>query len=332
MEEGIRLHAELVSAAAASFIIPVIMKFNIAEKILESPKTSVELSEGTSVNPERLQRYLVFLETHNLFSLDQSTGKWSSTARTAAITGDFHRSIWRWHCCPFSIEPWLHTEELLCSTKTSQEIRGRPHAFEDIKSHPEALDLFQVCMAETTKATSVHILNSIDLTGIAKVLDVGGGNGSFALELARANPHVVAGSFDRPEVLELAVKNIEEKGLSERVQAFGGSFLEKIQEGFDAITLKHIIHDWPDDGCLQILRTCRAALATGSKLFIIDAVIDRTSPLYKMQITADISLLTMFGSKERTQAEFDVLLSQTGFRIEKVMSSALEGVVIAVAI
>ncbi|WP_449479657.1 methyltransferase [Streptomyces rochei] len=43
--------------------------------------------------------------------------------------------------------------------------------------------------------------------------------------------------------------------------------------GADAYVLKHIVHDWPEEQALRILRNVRAAIKPGGKLLIAEMVI-----------------------------------------------------------
>ena len=74
---------------------------------------------------------------------------------------------------------------------------------------------------------------------------------------------------------------IEANGLNERIEVLSGSFLENVPSGYDTIVMKHIIHDWPDDACLTILKNCRESLQAGNKLFIVDAVIEKGSLFFR---------------------------------------------------
>jgi predicted O-methyltransferase YrrM len=332
MDPGIQLHVDLLSSFAATCIIPTVIKYNIAEKLESGAKTLTELCDGTPLNPVRLARCLTVLSHQGIFSYDSTTGQYSNTSKSLLLTGDFYRAIWLWHASSYTVEHWSHVEEVVTSTKSPQELQNLPPIFEDIKQRPETLSVFQGCMAETTKATVKHIIPAVDLSGVTTVMDVGGGDGSFALELARANPHVSATCFDRPEVRTMAEANIAKSGLADRVGLLSGSFLESVPAGFEAITLKHILHDWDDEHCLVILRNCRSALNAGAKLFVFDAIIEKTSPAYGMAILADVFMMMLYNSRERTQDEFAGLLAQTGFRVEKSIVSALEGVIMAVAV
>ncbi len=47
----------------------------------------------------------------------------------------------------------------------------------------------------------------------------------------------------------------------------------------DTLMLKHILHDWPDDDCVRLLRRVREALPPEGRVLAIDMVVpDSDSP------------------------------------------------------
>ena len=94
MEEGLIFHLESLGTLISLSMIPSIMEHNIPEKLNDGPKSIEELSEGTSINSERLQRYLTILETNGIFSYDQLYSKWEHSGKSRLLLGYFFRSLW----------------------------------------------------------------------------------------------------------------------------------------------------------------------------------------------------------------------------------------------
>ena len=63
--------------------------------------------------------------------------------------------------------------------------------------------------------------------------------------------------FDLGHIGGGARENLRAAGLADRCRAMEGSFFESIPAGADAYLFRHIIHDWTDEQCLQILENCR---------------------------------------------------------------------------
>lgn len=87
----------------------------------------------------------------------------------------------------------------------------------------------------------------------------------------------------------------------------------------DIYILRHILHDWPDDKCLVILRYIRNAMAEDGKLLILEHVITPgNNP--EMGKYLDLIMLTALGGRERDTEEFRILLEQAGMRLNQVVT------------
>lgn len=86
--------------------------------------------------------------------------------------------------------------------------------------------------------------------------------------------------------------------------------------------MKRIIHDWDDERAAKLLRNCRAAMVPGSRVLVVDAVIDeRPSCLYGKLLDMEMLVLTPYG-KERTEAEFQQLFSEAGLRLTRIVDTS----------
>lgn len=80
-----------------------------------------------------------------------------------------------------------------------------------------------------------------------------------------------------------------------------------------------VLHDWPDDVCERILANVKGAMERGySKLLINENVIPDVKAHWEAT-ALDIMMLTLFASKERTQAQWKHLLQdRAGLRIVEI--------------
>ncbi len=77
--------------------------------------------------------------------------------------------------------------------------------------------------------------------------------------------------------------------------------------------MKAILHDWDDDSCVKILSHCRKAMSTGGRIAIVELLVgDDSDP--GLMAKLDLNMLAVLGSRERTLAEYDALLSDAGLR------------------
>ena len=130
----------------------------------------------------------------------------------------------------------------------------------------------------------------------------------------RHSPRCVWVVSDAPKILCA-------RDVADRVRIEAGSFFDSIPAGGDAYLLKNIMHDWPDEKAVQILRNVRAAAGRHATILLVELVIpdhDRDFP----GKWADLEMLLNLGARERTEAEYRTLLSQAGFRLTRVVHTA----------
>ena len=87
--------------------------------------------------------------------------------------------------------------------------------------------------------------------------------------------------YDLPRVVANAPRLLRERNVADRVHFAEGSFFASVPAGGDAYILKNIIHDWPDDKAVQILRNVRAAGGPRATVLLVELVIpnhDRDFP------------------------------------------------------
>ena len=332
MSASVLFFQDLVSKVTTAQILRVILDHNIDKDLLSGPKSIEELAAGKKVNLDNLHRLLSQLEANGLFSYDSETQKWSHNELSASLVNPFINSLCQCHFSPLYFEKFLALEKVLEFNQSAFALSGEGNVFDVLKKNAAILNKFQNLMAESTKISQPAILNSLDLAGVNRVLDVGGGDGSLCIALSQQHPDKEYGVFELGESAEIAEKNISELNLNEKIKVISGSFLESVPGGFDAIILKYIIHDWPDDTALTILRNCRNALESGKKLFIIGAIIERSDKSFQYFSTIDVRMMVMGAGKERTKDQIEELMRLSGFSFEKFVNLGTSCIIEGIAI
>jgi demethylspheroidene O-methyltransferase len=150
------------------------------------------------------------------------------------------------------------------------------------------------------------------------VLDVGAGKGRFACDMAAHAPHLQVKLFDLPPVLELAKNNVQQRGMSDRMSFYPGSFLhDDLPKGADLVTLVRVAHDHPDDVVKQLLQKIHAALPLGGVLLLAEPMAQTLSESYSGPTQSDayfhFYLLAMGAGRLRTPEEIMHLMAEAGF-------------------
>jgi predicted O-methyltransferase YrrM len=120
-----------------------------------------------------------------------------------------------------------------------------------------------------------RVAAKLDLTGVRRLLDLGGGPATYAIVFAQANPDLQATVFDLPLPLTIARENIEKSGSAGRVHTMEGNFLQNdIGAGYDFIWVSQILHSHDEAQCKLIIGKAVAALNPGGVLAIQDFYLD----------------------------------------------------------
>jgi hypothetical protein len=166
--------------------------------------------------------------------------------------------------------------DLLFSVQTGEPAfrkqAGADGPFGGIGADPELAALFDEAMADWTKHVAVAAVAAYDFARFGTIVDVGGGNGTLLAGILGVTSGPRGIVFDLPHVVQRAQAYLAEMGVADRCTAVGGDFFKEIPRGGDAYLLKHVIHDWNDDGAVQILTTCRRAMGPDARLLIIEGI------------------------------------------------------------
>lgn len=113
-----------------------------------------------------------------------------------------------------------------------------------------------------------------------RLLDLGGGPGWIAIELARRFPDLRGVVFDWPETAKVAQENIEASGLAERLCSQGGDVAADTlgdgeREGFDLVWCSSVLHFVPD--IAAVLAKVMAAMAPGGLFVCVHAELPDTA-------------------------------------------------------
>jgi ubiquinone/menaquinone biosynthesis C-methylase UbiE len=155
----------------------------------------------------------------------------------------------------------------------------------------------------------------------AVICDVGGGVGTIMTYVLQHYPKMKGIVFDQVSVSKRAKKYLEDQGVSDRSKAIGGNFLKPFPSDLnqcDIFMMKFILHDWPDDECIQILQNIKKVAKPGSKVVIIEHITDIPNAPESMELSRSLMSVNMiaanqFGAKERNIDEYNQLFNQAGF-------------------
>jgi demethylspheroidene O-methyltransferase len=173
---------------------------------------------------------------------------------------------------------------------------------------------YSALMAATQPMIAAEIFAAYDVSRHACVLDVGGGDGSFLIQLAARAPAARLMLFDLPAVAVQARARFAQSGLAGRAQIVSGNFHDDpLPQGADLITLVRVLHDHGDADVLNLLRAVRIALAPGGSLLLAEPMAGAKGAEPVGAAYFGFYLLAKGSGRPRTPAELESLLHDAGF-------------------
>lgn len=169
-----------------------------------------------------------------------------------------------------------------------------------------------------------QILDHYDVSRHQRLLDVGGGDGTFACAAARRAPALQLMLFDLPPVAARARERFTEAGLAQRAQAHGGSFLvDELPRGADLVTLVRVLHDHDDDAAAKILARISKAISPDGTLLIAEPLADTAGAEPMGGAYFGFYLMAMGSGKPRSFGEISRLAKAAGLRRCRLVKTAM---------
>jgi hypothetical protein len=315
---------QIASGLRASQALYVAAKLNVADHLAQGPLDAEELSRSTKVDAAALRRVMRALCSLDVFA-ESPTGKFSLNATAELLRSDVPGSYRAAVLFSVGEVRWRCWSDLLGTVRAggggAEQTLGMS-LFDFYAAHPEESEIHDQAMRAISAAQVAAIVGAFDFSQAGVVVDVGGGTGELLAAVLSANSLLRGILFDLPHVVAHARNVFTDHGVMDRAQTVGGSFFESVPSGGRTYLLKTVIHDWDDARATAILANCRRAMTAGGKLLIIE----RELPEIGERVQAaepfllDLEMLVMTpGGRERTSSEFARLLSDTQFKLARIV-------------
>jgi SAM-dependent methyltransferase len=204
------------------------------------------------------------------------------------------------------VESWARLDQ---AVKT-----GRPQRSRTSFSDAQRRESFLMGMFNMAMSVAPRIVPLIDLGGRRRLLDLGGGPGTYAIFFCRQNPGLKATVFDLPTSRPFAERTIARFDMTDRVEFVDGNFIEDpIQGRFDVVWMSHILHGEGPDACQLMIKKAAGALAPGGMIIIHDFILDDAmdGPLFPALFSLNMLLGTPAG-QSYSEKQIKKMLSEAG--------------------
>jgi hypothetical protein len=322
---------QLLSGAFIAGAIACLAQLKIPDLVDAGPKSADDLAAQIGADSRALYRLMRATASVGVLS-EASDGKFSQTPLSAVLRSNSNPSLRAFaamHGREWHELGWANLEYCVRTGKQAlDKFYGMP-IFKYFEQNPDEAQIFNQAMSDLSMIDGPAVADAYSFDSISSLVDVAGGHGFLLATILARNPHMKGTLYDLPRVIEGA-RNGPLKPLLSRCTLASGDMFSSVPAGADAYIMKHIIHDWPDDRCVDILKACRQGVNAGGKLLVVDNVI-RPGNEFAPGKFLDLQMLIFPGGCERTEEQFRNLFERSGWRLTRIIptsapQSIVEGV------
>lgn len=315
---------ELVMGSMVTQALYVAAELRIAEVLAQGPLPPAAIAQRVEASEDAVARLLRLLASYQVFE-GRPDGTYALTPMADALRGDHPvsmRDIAVLMGHPIHWEDWSQLLQAVVTGEPSlPKLRGMG-AFEYLEHNADYGQVFIKGMGAISDTETGPVLAAYDFAGFGTVVDFCGGRGGLLAGILQQAPQA-RGILSDPRVAgNGAAQFLAEQGVDGRCATVDGGLFDPVVTGGDAYVLKHIVHDWPEEQALQILRNVRAAIKPDGKLLLIEMVLPEQGNAPHSGKLVDMWLMLLVGGKERTPSQYADLLARAGFKLERVVETA----------
>jgi SAM-dependent methyltransferase len=237
-------------------------ELGIFETLAKGPLTLKELADKLGT-PQRTTRIIADAVTA-LGLLERGGDKYqNSDVAQAFLSGcgpvDMGPFIRFWN--RLSYRRWLTLED---SVRKGQGVAG------EFNFNAEEQKIFSEGVEAFSAGHALALANTYDFSQHKRILDLGGGTGSFLKILSQRYPGLEGTLYDLPAAAAVARHNLVGQ-IGQRIDIVEGNFLEDpLPQGYDLVLLSHVAHVLVPQRNIELLRRAREAVKSGGRLLIVD--------------------------------------------------------------
>jgi O-methyltransferase domain len=177
--------------------------------------------------------------------------------------------------------------------------------------------LYSAGVEAVTAGTAKALARTYDFAPHRRLLDLGGGTGSFLLPILARYQNLECTLYDLPEVAAATRQRMASDPVAARIHVIAADFFkDSIPEGYDdAVIIANIVHCFAADRVMHLLRRVREHVAAKARILLVDFWTDptHTQPVFAALMVSEF-LLTPGGGDVYSVDEAQQWLHDTGWK------------------
>jgi hypothetical protein len=310
----------MINSAWMCQAIATACELDLFDHIADGHETVDALSSVARADAGSVYRLLRALTTLDLCE-ERGNGTFALSADGALLRREAESGLHYWARMS-GRRSWTNWAGLADCVRAGSSVRKRLFGGEDftaLNKDPTGAAIFNRAMADLTRPVALAAAQKLNWSGFKRVVDVGGGPGELVATLLEQHAHLHGVVFDLEHAVVPALERMRRAGLAERCEIVAGSFFESVPTG-DAYLLKSVLHNWDDARALDILKACGRSIAADGVVFLFERIAPErysSSAADRDVARSDLNMLVGCDGRERTEAQFRVLLENAGFALQR---------------
>jgi O-methyltransferase domain/Dimerisation domain len=308
----------VITGFQESAAVHVAAQLGLSDLLAGGPRTVADLAAATATHEDTLRRLLHALSTIGIYD-ERPDGTYGNADLGEGLRSDVPgslRPLARTVSTPTHWAAWGHLGHSVRTGENAFQALHGVDVWAHRRGHPIENEIFNLTMASQTSTVAEAVAAAYDFGAVGSVVDVGGGQGVLLAAVLDRYPHLTGTVFDLPQAVAAEPPDAD---LASRWSAVSGSFFEEVPAA-DAYVAKSILHDWPDDRCVDLLSTLRRGLRDGGVVLVVERVLGRPGH-ERAAAFSDLNMLVMPGGRERTEAEYAALFGAAGLELTRLIDT-----------
>lgn len=311
---------QTATAFWASKVLLTAVEFDLFTALGDEAMTAAEIGQSLGLHPRGRFDFLDALVALKL--LDRAgagaEGRYRNTPETAAFLNKQSSAYIGGVAEMLNMRLFGFWDNLGTALKTGEaqsEVKhhGKPF-FEELYADELKLGVFLESMTGMQFENFRQLAEKFDFARFNSVSDIGGALALLSRTVASKHEHLTFTSFDLPPVATHAQRQIDEAGMTDRIEVVSGDFFEDDLPKADVVTMGNILHDWNLEKKMVLIRKAYEALPEGGALIAVENLIDDARRENAFGLLMSLNMLIEFGDAfDYTGANFRDWCKEAGF-------------------
>ena len=298
----------LATAYQASRALYVATKLGVPDLLADGPRSADDLAAAMGAHAPSLRRLMRALAAFGVLA-EGGDGRFTLGALGGCLRADAPDSV-RDLILMYGDEDFWRTlgdlEHCIRTGETAaKHLFGTEDAFARYATDPRLGAIFNANITVLSANTAAAVAAACDLSGVGRVVDVGGGQGRLIAALLRANPELRGDPCSTSRPSWRARRGSSPRRTSPTAARWWVVTFEAVPPGGDLDVPSRVINSWEDARATAILGNCRRAMGRRARLVLVERCCPTGSSLLRRPAAAaqDLNMMVRTGGRERTEGE-----------------------------